>query len=385
MQVDALGKFLDRIPIDTDNIVLDNSWNTCTVTWKNNEDIIEVNMNGTSLGIFKGDYAAEQYIGFRGGVFTAIVDNVLITETSGEKHFSTFNWYESCNRNAIILECLVICTKITFFIAIGIAIIYLFTRNMRIASSITLSCCFTVILVLWPWTIYRISVLAPRYPLESDTMRKKEHIRVEKSIMHRRDEMTHEYPASYPFPENTVVLIGSSQTWGSGAALRKHTWANKLENILNEEYAPLKVLVMNTAIKAAKSEELYPYYEEFLGQYPHKLLVMVLGCNDRNEEVLRENLIRFINFARKKKVKPALVIEAFSYEDQASGSGMRSTMESIANEYKVPLFNLHEAVEAYQDAGFFWWDRVHPTSFGHECVAHLLAPFFRECLDAQYR
>ena len=382
LQVDAFGKFLDRTPLDIRNTINMNAWNNCSVIWSDTANNIEVKINGNSLGSFTGDFGNQQHIGFRGGANPAIVDNVRIIETSRARYFYSFNWYEGLNRNRIIYNSIFIATKIALAIVLALLVFRWFTGDMRTAAAISLSCCFTVILVLWPWTYYRVSIMAQRYPLENDTLLKIERILIDEGIQTRREEIRGEYPADFPFPENTVVLLGSSQTWGSGATLREHTWANKLEPLLTGETSS-NVLLINGAIKGATSKLLYPYYEEFLSLYPHKLLVMVLGCNDRDENILRENLVRFITLARSKQSKPVLVIEAFSYDDHANGTGMRSVMESVASEYNVPLFDMHNAVKEYQDAGFFWWDTVHPTSFGHDCIAHVLAPFIRECLETE--
>ena len=381
LQVDPLGKFTGREPIDTSGKVKTDSWNTCTVTWKDYDYGIEVLVNGESLGTFDGNYKDDQYIGFRGGVNIALVDDVSITEISGCRHYSSFSWRDSLKRNQIIFDSISIFFKIVFLVILALAISLLFTRNLRTSAALVLAGCFTATLIIWPCALYRITVLAPRYPLESEMMRKSENLLIEKGIEVMKDKIRQVYPEDYQFPENTVMVVGTSQAWGSGATLREHSWVKSLEAIMNEGDRPQQVLCINSALCGANSKMLYQLYEEFLSQYPHKLLLIVLGCNDHDEEEFKENLARFMSLARKKQIKSALVVEALSYEELPGGTGMSSIMKFIADEYDVPLFNMHQAVAEYQDAGFFWWDIVHPTSFGHKCIAEVLAPFVSACLE----
>ncbi len=203
---------------------------------------------------------------------------------------------------------------------------------------------------------------------------------VAESIQQRGLEMLRFYPLDRSYPEDTIMAIGSSQTWGSGATIRVDAWTHQLESVLNDTDNSREYLVINAGIPGARSNELFGFYEDFLIQYPHKIVIIALGCNDRGVDFFHEYLERFVVLARSLEVTPLLVVEAVSYESLPGGLNTRRVLEAVAEAHDVPIFDLHQAVGPYQDAGFFWWDVVHPTSFGHACIARELAPFIREHL-----
>ena len=243
-----------------------------------------------------------------------------------------------------------------------------------------MTCCATGLLTLWPWVFFNEFILASRYPIVDEEIAIVERSLVEESLQRMQPEIRRQYPLDYAYPEDTIVAIGSSQTWGSGAALREDAWTYQLETILNEANSPREHLVVNAGIPGAESHELFRFYEDFMSQYPHKLLVIALGCNDRDANLFYEYLERFVVLARSSGVTPLLVVEALSHENAPEGTKQGWVLQAVAEAYDVPLFDLHNAVAPYQDAGFFWWDIVHPTSFGHACIAKALAPFIQEHL-----
>ncbi|MCK5863218.1 MAG: SGNH/GDSL hydrolase family protein [Candidatus Hydrogenedentes bacterium] len=380
LQVSPSGEFLTRTPLDTHNTIIKNAWNECSVVWNSTTDGIDISINGQSIGSAEGDFGRKQHIGFRGGAHVACVDNIHITEKNGARHSCSFAWHEGLNRSMVIRDVFFNMAKIAFAIVISLFLLRLLTKNTRTAAAITLSCCATVLLTLYPWVLYHTYIMVPRYPVIDKTLRSIERTVINKAIKYRQEEFLSEYSTESPVPENTVMLIGTSQTWGCGATHKKDIWAKKLEKGLNKKFPSSNILFLNGAIKGATSDLLYPFYEDFLCHYPHKMLFIVLGCNDFDGDVLHENLGRFITLAQSKKIATALIVEALSYEQVPNGTDMLPVMISVAKKYNVPLFNMHEAVKEYQDAGFFWWDVVHPTSFGHDRISHVLTPFFEECL-----
>ncbi|NLF58939.1 MAG: hypothetical protein GX580_15020 [Candidatus Hydrogenedens sp.] len=178
------------------------------------------------------------------------------------------------------------------------------------------------------------------------------------------------------------MFLGTSQTWGVGATLRTETFVSRLEPLLNQNRPPdRRLLALNGAVPGSISPFLAGHYRDFLAGYEHSWLVVNLGVNDTDPEILRENLRDIVHTARSNGVKPIFCMEALSIETRADGLKRGFVVLEVAEELGIPVFNLHEAVRNAQDDGLFWWDSVHPTSYGHRRIAEVLLPFLQPLLE----
>ena len=381
LHVDAKGAFLQRTPVETRDMLRPQEWNTCSLVWDDANNRIDVFLNGQSVGAFPGDFGGTQYIGFRGGVHPARVDMVRIHEKDGGRYATSFSWHEGNNRRLLMRSMTANTLKTALAVVVLLLLSRLVARNCRSAAAATLSCCATAAITLWPWALFINPMVVTRYPEVDEHLLNIERAHVEERMRMAVKEIQASFPLEEAYPTNTIIAIGSSQTWGCGAAVREHTWTAQLENILNERNTSSGHVVINGGVQGVQSKELADLYETFLRHYPHTLVVIVLGCNDLEPVVFRENLERLILLAREAHAQPLLAVEPLSYEEAPEGVEERWVLASVAEALDVPIFDLHKALEPCQDAGFFWWDVVHPTSFGHARIANALAPFVLEHLQ----
>ncbi|MAE95520.1 MAG: hypothetical protein CL910_12745 [Deltaproteobacteria bacterium] len=182
-------------------------------------------------------------------------------------------------------------------------------------------------------------------------------------------------PGPAPTGTRRVVFLGSSQTWGSGAARPEDTWVRRLEEMWTGAAGPGgRVEAINTGIPAFQAHQIRPLWVDEWSAWAPELVVIDLGNNDRDPQQLADELREIIAFNRARGIRTALVLEPNTEEARGEDSlaGLRErhrAMRQVAEETDTLLLDLHAALRARRDEGFLWWDRVHLTSFGHRVMA----------------
>ncbi len=374
LSVNAAGEFLDKTPIDTGSLLRANARNKCNISWEGSG--IAVTLNDHAIGVLNCPSIGSQHIGFRGGANPASVDYVRVEQKEGKPYRTYFSRYEGLNRKRIWTSIIRHSTCIALILFLAIGVMYFVTRQLRTAAAVVIAVCATIALTLWPWLAYDRYIMARRYPIVDNQLIDVERDAVEQWTQSVKEALSARYPIDEHPEGDTIILIGTSQTWGSGASLRAQSWANLLEKYLWDLNDGIgEIAVMNAAVPGSNSGELLPLYQEFLSQYRHDVLLISLGCNDKDLAAFQENLAQFFALARQHGAHPMLLTEALSMDQAAEGPEFTPDMGKIAQAHDVPWLNLHEALRDRHDDGFLWWDVVHPTSFGHRCIAEIIMPF----------
>ncbi len=167
-----------------------------------------------------------------------------------------------------------------------------------------------------------------------------------------------QYRKEHPQPKLSVLLLGTSQTWGEGAYEMDET----LDRYLAEALPPGSEVV-NAARRGSNSAELAHRYFDHLYHLKPDRIVVNLGNNDLAAGPLAECLKGFSH------LPVLLCLEANSPEEpylslKAKHEAMRGT--------GLPCLDLH-AFLARQQGGILWWDKVHLTSYGQKLAARFLA------------
>ena len=186
------------------------------------------------------------------------------------------------------------------------------------------------------------------------------------------------YRNQHPKPAQTVLFLGTSQTWGEGAAL--------LEDGMTWRAAALLpgVEVVNAARQGSNSPELAQRYENYLNRFQPDLIVVNLGHND-GREMLEGGLERIASW----KVPLLFVLEGNSPENPPEArpflNQKHAVMRSVAQKHGIPLIDLHEHLRGQANTGLLWWDFVHPTSYGHRLAGEFLGQAVKERLQAGHQ
>jgi lysophospholipase L1-like esterase len=181
-------------------------------------------------------------------------------------------------------------------------------------------------------------------------------------------------------PEHTVrvLVVGTSQTWGAGAAHEEETFVHLLERRLEESASDgRRVECINGGVSALDAPWLLRLYRDEWIRLAPQALVLNLANNDSvwtEEALFVEALNEFVRLSRERGIKVLFVLEANSIEDSPGELRLHPIMRAIAGQHGVPVFDMHAYVSRQTHRGLLWWDAVHPTSFGHRTIADALAP-----------
>lgn len=168
------------------------------------------------------------------------------------------------------------------------------------------------------------------------------------------------FPSDTPIPATgrRVMLLGTSQTRGSGAARETDALAYRLQARIGEE-------VIGAGVSGSNSTELAERYRTTLAAWKPDLLVVNLGNNDSDPEVLRRNL-------------QALAGPGVVFCQEANSSEATGRLPFLAQKHEqmrglgCPVIDLHAHLTEMRDTGFLWWDLVHLTSYGQDAAADYL-------------
>lgn len=174
-----------------------------------------------------------------------------------------------------------------------------------------------------------------------------------------------------------IMVIGTSQTWGAGAAKEEHTLLVQLQRMLAERSAgrATRVECIDAAVPGLDSSSLIEplYLANWIELEPH-LVVANLSHNDpRVGMQLTKNLERLAQANRERDIATLFVGEAVSVENENLIEVNHQRMQRVAERYHFPFLNMHTHVRELSDTGFVWWDGIHLTSYGQSIVAAKLA------------
>jgi lysophospholipase L1-like esterase len=171
-------------------------------------------------------------------------------------------------------------------------------------------------------------------------------------------------------------LIGSSQSIGAGARDVDDTFFSRVHQLMSKDLAPIRLESLNASVSGATARTQLKDYRTHFIQFHPDLVAIDLGTNDSAED-FGEGLTGLLEENRRAGIKTVLVEEPNNPE---SGSTTRlqknhATMERLAAEYKVPVYDLHNFLGRpdIRDSGFIWWDFTHLASYGQTVVARWLA------------
>lgn len=170
----------------------------------------------------------------------------------------------------------------------------------------------------------------------------------------------------------TVLLLGTSQTWGSGATFERFTLGAQTHSLLVRETSQnylLEVYAVPGAITKTIVDNLpeVNFRNEKWGS-----IVINLSNNDPDPDEFRKGLNELLLWSQQRSDKIVIVKEANSPEFETNFLKERhKVVGELAMKYRCKVVETDDTI-ASQDvfrSGHIWWDFVHLTDWGQQLLA----------------
>jgi hypothetical protein len=208
----------------------------------------------------------------------------------------------------------------------------------------------------------------------------------ELNIIDSNTDSVQAYLKKNPFANGPrVLLLGTSQLWGSGA----NSWKDRIEVQLQEELDNSInnnhfTYIINASKRASNSTALFERLTDHLFYFQPHLVVISLSNNDRDSTVFKNKLREIVEYNKRMNFHTLFVVEPNSVEIKEKRLKINhEIMRNVAEENNIYCLNLNEelARPEINNSGILWWDRVHLTSYGQHLAAGIMGEFIVENFD----
>jgi lysophospholipase L1-like esterase len=366
LEVTPQGEFLARQPFKPYRVAPATRYH---LEVRYSEESVEARLDGRELGEFPLPSREVRRVGFRGSAREVLVDNVAVRDASGLQLRERFDGPRHSRR----IELVVVGSIVALNVLVGVVLLRRARRPGRLAGFVFVMVTTTLI-VIAALMLGFLSLRGRTYPL-ADNLEEAERQTRHREIERIRAQVARRYGLSGPEPGlHRILLVGSSQTWGSGAARPRHVWSEVLEERLNgDPELAGHFECINAGIASARSFHLSKALEEDWSALEPETVVINLGTNDTNLEAFALHIERMIGLSRDAGAEPLLILEPNSTEHwDGPLSERHAILLRIGNESQVPVIDMHGYLGRRADDGFLWWDLAHLTSFGQRLFAEKL-------------
>jgi hypothetical protein len=332
-------------------------------------------------------------IGFRGGLKDAEIDDVRIVTASGEKIHETFD-----NRRMV----LPFSAGILLALAAVVMCLAFLRGNGGLKAALLTTCLLGTVtaIVSGAWLAYDCLARA-RLPAESSAVVALDQERVGglspeavERLGYPKDRITSgpifcrtgegcgrindaELERVLTSEKKTfrMVFLGASQLLGCGANQLEDTIFARTHAALASRFG--KVEALNASFPAVYSTLLLKLYKEKYSRFRPDLVVMNIGGNDSNDELVGFIASELAELNRKSGARTVLLEEANSRENDLGSLLKNHAAARRAGEaHGALVLGLHSFLDGpeIRDSGFLWWDYAHLTSYAQEAAAAWLAP-----------
>ncbi len=310
--------------------------------------------------------ASPQRFGFRSGAAHAFVDDIAIVTRDGRRVFESFHDWRD-----FALAWLAIGGLLTMAATAAL----LFARRRAHAPVLVTGVALLgAALVLYLVDYYRLSARYPP-PEHIDYQGYATNIETEEEVVAG---VQTRYGTAPRADVARLLFLGTSQTWGAGAARLEDVFSARIAAQLGTSYQ-----VINVGISGSDSTRLLALYRERWLALAPRAVVVDLGNNDPSPSVLTANLRALVALDRAHDIRTLLVVEPNAPEAHVDHDASWNAMRAVARELGVPLVDLHAELARRADSGFLFWDLVHLTSYGQRLAAEILYPAIAELLRRQ--
>ncbi|MDG2380821.1 MAG: GDSL-type esterase/lipase family protein [Pirellulaceae bacterium] len=330
----------------------------------------------TAVGRFAAVLPDRQVVGFRGSDHRAVIDNIRLAHAGGVVVETFFNQAGFMRGLVMVSVLFVLIDTIAVCRDSLMGTASLKTPFVVLTATLAMLVCVGLFLVAYNVVISR-GYLSLGFHGEED-------YRI-KWVSKTTAEIRARYPTKPPPDTTRVLVVGTSQTWGAGAAHEEETFVRILERRLDDTApAERSFECINAGISALNAPWLLQLYRDEWIRLAPQVLVLNLATNDgglKQDDLFIEVLNEFVRLSREQGIAVLFVLEANSIEHSPGELRLHPIMRDIAEQHGVPLFDMHDYVSQQTRRGLLWWDFVHPTSFGHRVLADALAPEVAALID----
>ena len=358
----AEGAFLESSPIA---LAIGGGWHHCAVSFQKGT----VAVDGSPVATIPA-HTGPRTVGFRGGFRESLVDDVRLHPAHGAPIVERFR-----NTRGYVVVLLV-----ALIATLAVQAATLTAMRWTVGFSAPLP--FHGVLVALSLTVIAAGlfgaerlVLGKRYPTEivMDLSEYRDTIESERDVLERLRRL----------PRTTrprVLFLGTSQTWGAGAARDRDTFVRRIERALGVE-------CINAGVPGAQSTFLLEHYRAEWVDLGPRVTVVDLANNDSDGRMFTRSLVALVELNQARGIGTVFVLEPNSteYDERRPLEFKHAVMRRVASRMGVPVVDMDAYLAAHHDDGFLWWDHVHLTSFGQRLFTDRLVPEIRAVLDGDGR
>lgn len=362
------GRFVRRQPVSVDQA----AGLTHHLTLKRRGATISARLGQRELGSFALVRPGPGQWGFRGGLGSAWVDNLVLVDRQGTEVLRED--FGPRRRSPLPLPAVALC-----LLGVSLAV-YLRHRRRRprialylvaVGNALVLLSAAASLLLLQ--TFVRVYPDAPEdvhYYGFSDSSRSSAQI---------IDELEHRFGRNPRQPgELRLLLLGGSQVAGEGASTPDRIAANRLCALLNADpRLRARFRCLNAGLPGARAKQLLQDHLPRWDYLSPDLVLINLGFNDAvasdpDPPALSRRLGRAVREFRRRGARVLLCTEPTLLEGEMIGR-MHRAVRRAALISGAPVVPMQRHFQGQLRRGFVFWDRVHLTDFGQELWARRAA------------
>ncbi|MBY0554669.1 SGNH/GDSL hydrolase family protein [bacterium] len=168
-----------------------------------------------------------------------------------------------------------------------------------------------------------------------------------------------------------IVFMGSSQTYGGGAASMETIFSSQVVNELIK-CSKRPVASVNISSPGDRIEYFLRTYKKLVQFWKPTLLVVSLGANEHDPDVFEESLKQIISWNAEIGAKTVLIKESNTLEiGKNNFASQYEVLERLGRKYSLPVLNLDAFINSTEiyDKGILWMDQAHFDRAGHDLTA----------------
>ncbi len=372
----ADGEFVEQQDLKIPDLPLDR-WHHLQFSKQGTEAVIRIN----GQQIYMGTVSLPPFCtpGFRGGQHPVKIDNVRFRHPGGMTVVEdTFFTTDSARKFFVYaLLCVFLVNLCAYYatqsakVTRGAVLVPLMVFNVLLAVMATLG-------IAW------LAFVLRRYP-SAESLNRQESTYLYNLLGLRNEEVMMEWASQHRDGFKTILFVGSSQTFGAGAAATSETFVRRIQERFDAEIPPAsRYRCINAGINGSDAKSLLPRYRDSWLSMNPDIVVFNLGANDCGlADIDREYppvLEEFVRLNEQRGITTMFVLEALSWETAPNELETHEAIRRVASAHGIKVVDTHGHLNRLKDRGFLWWDHVHPTSFGHRLIADCIYAGLQELL-----
>jgi lysophospholipase L1-like esterase len=367
---DSFGKFTLDQNLNITNLKI-NDWNNAKIQFGSEKSILFIN----SVLISSDLPAAlqKQHIGFKGsGHSGSYIDSITVNNNDGSVWSESFDNSENFYKTFIMVS--------SIFLIIILVVLHLFRSRPDFSFNVlTILLIFAITL---PFLILADSYATSNFYFEKPSYLDFLQHSVKKEFNdfvpadQSRHAVANEFKSLYRHsksPAFKIILLGTSQTWGSGASNSERTIVSQYNLSLKNSGFENKAKAYGLAVPGSRLTEMSALFYELTKEKLPNLLIINLCINDTSDLVAFENNLKiFIDDLKKSGVLVVLSAEPFYDETQTMSRHNHEVVQKVSVDMGVPFINEQDFLFSKQNSGYLWWDVVHMSDYAQQLFGSAL-------------